>query len=147
MSYDLLKTLHTVAAYVWLGSLFGSLIFATLATRRAPNGVLTGAMAVVRFSTRVGLPAAIVLLVCGILMLADDAGPSGGSLWITIGFLMWLLAAVGGAGLMHPTFRRMRNAADDAEAIELAKRIIWIGGGEIIAIAIAIWVMGAQPGG
>ena len=114
---------------------------------RAPDGVLTGALAVVRFSTRVGLPAALVLLVCGILMLADDAGPSGGSLWITIGFLMWILAAVAGSGLMHPAFRRMRNAANDAEAIEQAKRIVWIGGGEIIAIAIAIWVMGAQPGG
>ena len=48
---------------------------------------------------------------------------------------------------MHPAARKMRNAASDDEAIGFAKRIIWVGGGEILAIAIAIWVMGAQPGG
>ena len=70
MSYDTLKVIHTLSAYVWLGSLFGSLIFATISTRRSPAGVLTGAVAVVRFSTRVGLPAAIVLLISGIWMIA-----------------------------------------------------------------------------
>ena len=130
MSYDTLKLIHSLAAYVWLGSLFGSLIFATIATRRAPNGILTGAHAIVRFSTRVGLPAAVVLLVFGIWMIASGDGPKGG-----------LCSA-----LMHPAARKMRNATTDAESIALAKRIIWIGGGEIIAIAIAIWAMGAQPG-
>jgi len=145
MSYDTLKLIHSLAAYVWLGSLFGSLIFATIATRRAPNGIITGAHAIVRYSTRVGLPAAVLLLVFGIWMIASGDGPKSG-LWINIGFIMWLLAAVVGSALMHPAARKMRNATTDAESIALAKRIIWIGGGEIIAIAIAIWVMGAQPG-
>lgn len=145
MSYDTLALIHSLAAYVWLGSLFGSLIFATLATRRAENGVLTGAVAVVRFATRVGLPSAIILLASGIWMVA--AYPVGNGLWINIGFILWLVAAVVGSALMHPAARRMRNATTDKESVALAKRIIWIGGGEILAIAIAIWVMGAKPGG
>lgn len=144
MSYDTLRIIHTLAAYVWLGSLFGSLIFATVTTRRSANGVLTGAVAVVRFSTRVGLPAAVLLLIAGIWMVASYNVGSG--MWINIGFILWLLAAVVGSALMHPAARKMRNAATDDEAIALAKRIIWIGGGEIVAVAIAIWVMGAQFG-
>ncbi len=145
MSYDTLTVIHTLAAYIWLGSLFGSLIFATIATRRSANGVLTGAVAVVRFSTRVGLPAAVVLLISGIWMLVSYN--VGNGLWINIGFIMWLIAAVVGSALMHPAARKMRNAASDAEAISYAKRIIWVGALEIIAIAVGIWVMGAQPGG
>ena len=145
MSYDTLTVIHTLAAYIWLGSLFGSLIFATIATRRSANGVLTGAVAVVRFATRVGLPAAVVLLISGIWMLVSYN--VGNGLWINIGFIMWLIAAVVGSALMHPAARKMRNAASDAEAISYAKRIIWVGALEIIAIAVGIWVMGAQPGG
>ena len=145
MSYDTLKVIHTLAAYIWLGSLFGSLIFATIATRRSANGVLTGAVAVVRFATRVGLPAAVILLISGIWMLVSFN--VGNGLWINIGFIMWLIAAVVGSALMHPAARKMRNAATDDEAISYAKRIIWVGALEIIAIAVGIWVMGAQPGG
>ncbi|MGI9188235.1 MAG: DUF2269 family protein [Gaiellales bacterium] len=144
MNYDTLKIIHTLAAYVWLGSLFGSLIFATVTTRRSANGVLTGAVAVVRFATRVGLPAAVVLLIAGIWMVA--AYNVGSGMWINIGFILWLVAAVVGSALMHPAARKMRNAATDDEAIAYAKRIIWVGGGEIVAVAIAIWVMGAQLG-
>lgn len=145
MSYDTLTIIHSLAAYVWLGSLFGSLIFATIVTRRSEAGVLTGAVAVVRFSTRVGLPAAVLLLISGIWMVA--AYNVGSPLWVNIGFILWLVAAVVGSALMHPAARKMRNAASDAEAVGYAKRIIWVGGGEIIAVAVAIWVMGAQPGG
>jgi uncharacterized membrane protein len=146
MSYDLLALIHSLAAYVWLGSLFGSLIFATIQTRRSPNGVLTGAMAILRFSTRVGLPAAVILLIAGLWMTIGH-GVSSSSPWITAGFVLWLLAAVGGSALMHPAARRMRNATSDSEAIDYAKRVILIGGAEIIVVAIAIWVMGAKPGG
>ena len=145
MSYDALKVIHTLAAYVWLGSLFGSLIFATIQTRRSPNGVLTGAVAIVRFSTRVGLPAAVILLIAGLWMMVGYGVANGA--WISAGFVLWLLAALGGSALMHPAARRLRNATSDTEAIALARRIVLIGGAEIILVAIAIWVMGAKPGG
>jgi hypothetical protein len=122
MSYDTLALIHSLAAYIWLGSLFGSLVF----------------------STRIGLPAAVILLISGIWMVA--AFNLGSGMWINIGFILWLVAAVVGSALMHPTARKMRNATTDSESIALAKRIIWIGAGEIIAIAIAIWVMGVKPG-
>lgn len=146
MSYDALNTLHSLAAYIWLGSLFGSLVFTTVASRRAPAGLVTGATAIVRFSTRVGVPASVVLLICGLWMVGTGEAPKGGT-WITIGFVTWLLAAVVGSGLMHPAARKMRNAAPGSdEAISYARRIALIGGGEIILIVIAIWAMGAQPG-
>lgn len=146
MSYDTLALIHSIAAYVWFGALFGSLVFATLSTRRSADGVLVGAFAMLRFSTRVGLPAAVVLMIAGIWMMTEG-GISWGATWISIGFLVWILVAVGGSGLMHPTARKLRNATvGSPEATGYAKRIIWIGGAQIILIAIAIWAMSAQPG-
>lgn len=79
-------------------------------------------------------------------MVGTGEAPKGG-IWITIGFVTWLLAALVGSGLMHPAARKMRNAAPGSdEAISYARRIALIGGGEIILIVIAIWAMGAQPG-
>lgn len=146
MSYDALKNIHSLAAYIWLGSLFGSLVFTTVASRRTPAGLITGATAIVRFSTRVGLPAAVVLLISGIWMIGTGNGPKGG-LWLTIGFVAWLVAAVVGSALMHPAARKMRNAAAGSdEAIGYARRIALVGGAEIIMIVIGIWAMGARPG-
>ncbi len=146
MSYDTLALIHSIAAYVWFGALFGSLVFATLASRRSPEGILVGAFAMLRFSTRVGLPAAIILMIAGIWMMSEG-GLNWGATWISIGFLMWILAAVGGSGLMHPTARKLRNATiGSPEAAAYAKRIVWIGAAQILLIAIAIWAMSSQPG-
>ena len=146
MSYDTLALIHSIAAYVWFGALFGSLVFATLSTRRSADGVLVGAFAMLRFSTRVGLPAAVILLIAGIWMMTEG-DLNWGATWISIGFLIWILAAVGCSGLMHPTARKLRTSTvGSAEATVYAKRIIWIGAAQIILIAIAIWAMSAQPG-
>lgn len=146
MSYDALKTLHSLAAYIWLGSLFGTLVFTTIASRRTPTGLIKGATATVRFSTRVGLPAAVVLLLSGIWMIGTGNAPAGG-LWLTLGFVAWLVAAVVGSALMHPAARKMRAAAPGSdEAVGYARRIALVGGAEIILIVIGIWLMGAQPG-
>lgn len=146
MSYDTLALIHSIAAYVWFGALFGSLVFATLASRRSADGALVGAFAMLRFSTRIGLPAAVILMIAGIWMMTEG-GINWGATWISIGFLIWILAAVGGSGLMHPTARKLRTSAvGSPEATAYAKRIIWIGAAQIILIAIAIWAMSAQPG-
>ena len=100
----------------------------------------------VRLAIRIGLPAAIILLIAGFWMMGD-AGLNYGATWVSIGFVTWLLAAVVGSAIQHPTARKMRNAAPGSpEAIILAKRILWVGGAQIIVIAIAIWAMSAQPG-
>jgi len=146
VSYDTLKLIHSLAAYVWLGSLFGTLIFTTLSTRRSSAGAIVGATAIVRFSTRVGLPAAVVLLVAGLWM-TSTGDVKLGSPWISIGFVTWLIAALVGSGLQHPAARKMRNAdAGSAEALRMARRIVLIGGVQIIVLVVAIWVMGAKPG-
>jgi hypothetical protein len=146
MSYANLSLIHSIAAYAWFGSFFGTLIFATLASRRSPEGVVLGAVAMVRFSTIIGLPAAIILLLAGFAMMGQ-AGLNYGATWVSIGFATWLIAAVAGSGLQHPTARRMRNAAPGSPGqIREAKKILWIGAAQIIVIAIGIWAMSAQPG-
>jgi hypothetical protein len=129
MSYANLSLIHSIAAYAWFGSFFGTLIFATLASRRSPEGVVLGAVAIAGFA------------------MMGQAGLNYGATWVSIGFATWLIAAVAGSGLQHPTARRMRNAAPGSPGqIREAKKILWIGAAQIIVIAIGIWAMSAQPG-
>lgn len=147
MSYDNLATVHQLAAYVWFGSLLGTLMFTYLASRRSPDGLVLGAAKIVRISTLIGLPAALVLLIAGFWMMGI-AGLNYGSAWVSIGFVAWLLAALVGSGLQHPAARRMRNAGlGSPEALRMARRIILICAVQIAVIIVAVWVMGAQPGG
>ncbi len=145
MSYENLTLIHSLAAYVWLGALFGTLVFTTLGSRHGPEGLVHGARAMVRFFTLVGLPAAIILLIAGFWMMGQVGG-NYGSTWITIGFVAWLVAALGGSAIMHPAARRMRNATSIDEAMRMARRIALAGGLQIIVLVIAIWAMTAQPG-
>ena len=87
----------------------------------------------------------MVLLLTGIWMIGTGNAPEGG-LWLTLGFVAWLVAAVVGSALMHPAARKMRAASNADEAISYARRIALVGGAEIVLIVIGIWVMGAQPG-
>ncbi len=145
MSYDALTVIHSLAAYVWLGSLLGTLLATTIGSRKSISGLINGARIMVRFSTMIGLPAAIILLVTGIWMIVTGNGPTGGT-WVMLGFVAWLAAAIVGNAMQHPAARKMRKAKTEAEAANYARRIALIGGAQIVVVVFAIWVMGAQLG-
>jgi len=144
MSYDALTAIHSLAAYVWLGSLLGTLLATTIGSRKSISGLINGARIMVRFSTMIGLPAAIILLVSGIWMIGTGNGPTG--TWVMLGFVAWLVAAVIGSAMQHPAARKMRKAKTETEAANYARRIALIGGAQIVVVVFAIWVMGAQLG-
>ncbi len=54
MSYDALTVIHSLAAYVWLGSLLGTLLATTIGSRKSLAGLINGARIMVRFSTMIG---------------------------------------------------------------------------------------------
>ena len=146
MNYDALLWIHSIAAYVWLVSLLVSLVLAVLAARRGPEAVATRARTLVVVSTRVGLPAAVILLIAGFWMMGQ-ASLNYGSTWVSIGFAAWLLAALVGSGFQHPLARRLRNAAPGgAEALKSARIILLIGVAQVFVLVVAIWAMSAQPG-
>ncbi len=144
MSYDALTAIHSLAAYVWLGSLLGTLLATTIGSRKSLAGLINGARIMVRFSTMIGLPAAIILLLSGLWMIGADNGPTG--TWVLLGFVAWLAAAVVGSAMQHPAARKMRKAKTEIEAANYARRIAVIGGAQIVVVVFAIWVMGAQLG-
>lgn len=146
MNYDALLWIHSIAAYVWLVSLLVSLVLAVLAARRGPEAVATRARTLVVVSTRVGLPAAVILLIAGFWMMGQ-ASLNYGSTWVSIGFAAWLLAALVGSGFQHPLARRLRNAAPGGtEALKSARIILLIGVAQVLVLVVAIWAMSAQPG-
>ncbi len=144
MSYDALTAIHSLAAYVWLGSLLGTLLATTIGSRKSLAGLINGARIMVRFSTMIGLPAAIILLLSGLWMIGAGNGSTG--TWVLLGFVAWLAAAVIGTAMQHPAARKMRKAKTEIEAANYARRIAVIGGAQIVVVVFAIWVMGAQLG-
>jgi hypothetical protein len=146
MSYSALVWIHSIAAYVWLLALVVSLILAIASSRRGPEALVGRATSAVAISTRIGLPAAVILLIAGFWMMGQ-AGLNYGSTWVSIGFATWLLAAFVGSGIQHPIARRMRHAgAGTAEAVRYARVILLVGVAQIVILVIAIWAMSAKPG-
>ena len=138
MSYDAVKLIHAISVYLWVATLLGSFIFAALMLRRAPNGATAGATTVVRVSSRVGLPAAVVLLITGFWMAASGEYPPGDGLAMVGGTILWMIVAVVGSAFMYSVAGKMHRAAPASdEAIGFARRIVLIVGIQFILVLIA----------
>jgi len=138
VTYDTVELIHAVAIYIWVACLFGAFIFSALMLRRAPDRPITGATTVVRLSTRVGLPAAVVLLITGLWMAASGEYPPGDGLALVAGTILWMIVVVIGGAFMYSAASKMHKAAQGSdEAIRLARRIVLIVGIQFILVLLA----------
>lgn len=105
--YELYLFLHIVGAVVWVGGGTMGLILATRALRlddAARAGSLMQDIGAV--ANRVFIPASLVVLVLGVLMVAD--GPwSFGSLWIVLGLAGYLATFLIGTLVLEPRANRI----------------------------------------
>jgi hypothetical protein len=105
--YEIWKFLHVIFAMIWVG---GAIIFQILSTRAAgtPDAGRIGQIAL-WFGTRVFMPASILVLGLGILMVVD--GPwEWEDVWINVGMLGLIVSVIIGAGFITPNGRRLLQA-------------------------------------
>lgn len=113
---DILLVLHVAGAGTWLGA---NVIQAVVPTRMARQGseAVTGWYLVAGGLTRVlYIPAAILILVTGVLLVLGDDNYGFGSIFVTIGFGMIIVGGLLGRFVFDPGSKVAAAAIESGEA-------------------------------
>jgi hypothetical protein len=120
MTYrDILLVLHIAGAGTWLGANVVQAVVPALATKSGQATLagwyrITSAMA-----TRLYIPAALLILVTGVLMVLDSDAYGFGSLFVTIGFGMIIVGAVLGSVVFGPGGEAAAEAIEAADPVRI----------------------------
>ena len=148
--YELLLTLHILAAALYLGSVLAitMMSFRALASDPPTFGPVINHAG--WWASKAHPAAATVILVAGILMVLD-ADLSFGDAWISIGLGGWLLTGLVGGALAGPAAVKMGEAMGErggysAELRPLASRFLLFSRIEAALLVAIIAVMVTKPG-
>jgi uncharacterized membrane protein len=110
--YTALKSLHVIAAVVWVG---GGIALTVLMTRlRAARDPVVAIRMAAHFAflgSRVFPPTAILLVLTGFAMIAE--GDLEFELWIILGLVGWLASAVNGGAFLGPRAEKLAEMQTD----------------------------------
>jgi uncharacterized membrane protein len=149
--YDLLLTLHLLAAIAWFG---GGITLHVIARRAIASGDGERVLQFVRDAGWIGprlyAPLSIVLLIAGIL-LVSEAGYSYGDPWVTIGFAGWAITFFIGVALYGPPTQRAEQAAasggpSDPGVVASARRLATVNSIELTVLLLVLIDMVVKPG-
>lgn len=151
--YNSLMAVHVLMAVAWVG---GGLML-TMQAERAKRSSKTAAyvdvaMSAEFWSTRVFIPAAVILFGCGLGMVFD--GHVGfGKPFVDVGLSAWLLSfAIGGAflgpqgGKVKALYETSRGEISDA-MVARVDRILTVARVDLVVLLAVIVVMVVKPGG
>ncbi len=149
-TYEAYKSLHVLAAVIWVGGDFMIQVFALRAlAAKDPERVAVFAADVAWIGSRVLVPTSFLLLVFG-MAAAQQANFDFGQLWITLGLAVFLISFVTGAAFLGPESGRisklvgLRGAADPEVQRRIA-RVLWISRIELVLLLLIIVDMVIKP--
>jgi uncharacterized membrane protein len=149
--YDLLLTIHVLAAVVWVG---GGIAMHILGRRVVKRGDSTEIYEFSKEINVIGLrlyaPTSLILLVAGIL-LVNEAGYEFSQLWITLAFLGWAFSFIVGVGYYGPQDKKLQAlvAADGPTApgvLENVRQALLVNQIEILILVLVVIDMTTKPG-
>jgi uncharacterized membrane protein len=148
--YEFLLAVHLLCAVIWVGGGVTLHIFGRVATREGPERQLAFTEQSIRLGNMVYAPLAVVLLIAGVL-LVDEAGYSYGDLWITIGFLGFLVSFVLGVGYYPRAGRQYSElaaagGAGSPEALAVYGRTATVNMVELTILLLVVIDMAVKPG-
>jgi uncharacterized membrane protein len=149
-SYNVLKTIHVLAAIVWIG---GALTMNILGTRLAranePARLTAFARDVEWIGQRVYLPASITVLLFGIFTVLDgDIGFT--TLWVVIGLLGIVITALTGSIFLGPESKRVAEIAEqkgveDPEVHRRIARLFVVSRIDLVVLVVVVADMVLKP--
>lgn len=147
---EVLLIIHLVAVSLWLG---GSVMHGVITTRMASSGSLEARTHLARIGTMLGttfyMPMAVLTLLSGIgLVLLGDAY-SFGDLFVSVGFLAIIVAAVLGPVKFKPLSERVVEAyaaGDEAGGDAASRQIMTWSTVNTTLILVALVLMVLKPG-
>ena len=149
--FEFLKTVHVLLAILWLG---GAMTFQLIAIRILKENPPTRLVAFTRDTEAIGmkvfLPASLVLLVAGILMVVDSAYNFTDA-WIIIGLGGIVSTIVIGAGFLGPESGRLGSLIEqkgdtDPEVVQRISRILMIARIDLLILLAVAVNMVIRPG-
>ena len=149
--YTVLKTLHVLAAIVWVG---GAITVNIVGTRVVASG--DGAQ-LTRFGrdaewlgTRVYRPSALLVLLFGVLaVLRSHLG--FGHAWVIFGLVGIVITAVTGSAFLGPELKRIADigehrGVDDPEVARRTSRLIGVARIDLVVLLLVVIDMVLKPG-
>lgn len=150
--YETLKYIHILAAIVWVG---GGLYFQWQATRLNRLGDPDRLAAFTRDIEQAGMkllmPASVVVLVVGIVLVIYTPSIDFSDTWIAIGLLGAIATAITGSVFIGPTAGKVGRAIEEQgpaspEVQALTKKIFTISRIDELVLLVVIWAMVFKPG-
>lgn len=149
-TYELLKTLHVLAAVVWVGGAVTLQLFAMRAQGSDDPMRLAGfAKDAEWVGTRVFIPASLLLVVLGVWMVIDSW--SFGQTWILLGIGGYGFSFLVGSFFLGPESGRIGKMMDergpaDGEVMARIQRIFLVSRVEMFVLLFVVAVMVFKPG-
>lgn len=150
--YDTLKYIHILAAIVWVGT---GLYFQYQATRLSrigdPDRMAAFTKDVEFTGKRLLLPASILVLVMGIVMVLYAPGLDFEDTWIALGLIGSIATAITGSVFIGPTAGKLGAAIEvegpaSPQVVALTKRIFTVSRIDQVVLLLVIAAMVFKPG-
>jgi uncharacterized membrane protein len=150
--YTFFKSVHVLAAVIWIG---GAFVIQAFALRILRTGDARRQAEFAQDSEVVGMrvfiPATWLLLLAGIAMMIN-LDLSWGQNWIVLGLIAFAVSFVVGAGFLGPESGRIakvieRDGPESPEAQRRIRRILLIGRCELVVLFVVIVNMVVKPVG
>lgn len=124
MSYrEILLVFHILGAGTWLGANMVQAVVPPIAARQG-EAVLAGwYRTAAALSTRLYIPAALLILLTGSLMVLESETYSFGSLFVTIGFAMVIVGALLGRYVFGPGGEAVAEAVESGEGARIRSSV------------------------
>jgi uncharacterized membrane protein len=149
--YDFLKSVHVLAAVIWVGGAFTMQLLGTRAvSSRDPQKMAAFGQSAEFMGTRVFMPASLVVLVFGVWAVFEGSW-SWGDFWILWGLVGVLFSAIVGASYLGPESARVgalsaQRGADDSEVVRRRDRLVLVSRIELVILLTVVFVMVTKPG-
>jgi uncharacterized membrane protein len=149
--YDLLKSIHVLAAVIWVGGGFVLQFFASRVDRAGDQVQMANFGENAEWlGTRIFMPASIIVLLSGIWAVSEG-GWSYTDFWTLWGFFGVLASAVIGAAYLGPESGRLakliaERGQDDPEVAQRRSRIFLVSRIELLVLLSVVVVMTIKPG-
>jgi uncharacterized membrane protein len=148
--YEVLLYIHIVCAVIWVGGAFYAQLLAILTTRSTdPSDLPKLARHIVFLGQWVFTPAAILLMIAGVAMVAQKW--SFGQTWIALAIALWILSVGVGALYLGPRSKTVaglfeREGPTSVAGRALLERLFLVSRLELVSFAFIIALMAFKPG-
>ncbi len=112
---DVMLVIHIAGAGTWLGANMIQVVVPGLAARQGAEVAAGWYRVAGQLSKRLYMPASILILITGIVMVLQDDSLSFGTLFVTIGFGMIVLGALLGIFIFDPGSEAVAEAVESGD--------------------------------